>query len=367
MKKLNKSIVATLVLTTVLALNTQPAQAASTVTPTRIGGVDRYETSLMIAKEYQKATIGTSGKYDGAVLATGEDFPDALSGAPLAAVYGGPLLLVEKYATTPNATATLSYVKSTVKDGGEVNIIGGTGVIDASFDANLDKLRKEYLDSNNTAYVTGVFPVRRYGSDRYETSYSTFAGVRGPNKSTVKVYVVTGENFADALSISSKAAQEKAPIVMVNGATISNYLNISLDNSMEWESTISDIVIVGGTGVVSAEIETKLKEIVPAATFTRIAGVDRYATAAEVYNSYYKNATKIYVASGDSYPDALSAAPLAALTNSPVVLVDNKTGEVSPEVTKYLSSLTNPEVIVLGGTGAVSEQLVSKVVSLVSK
>ena len=83
---------------------------------TRIGGATRYETSVLIAKEFF-----SNPKY--AVLAYAENFPDGLCGGPLAINTNGPLILTK---TGKEAAATEyvtgNYITSGAVLGGEILI-----------------------------------------------------------------------------------------------------------------------------------------------------------------------------------------------------------------------------------------------------
>lgn len=77
----------------------------------RLAGTDRYETALIIAKEY--------GNLDKFVLADGRNYPDALSVAPFAHKNNEPILL-----TDPSHT---EFIKQIVKDNNtkEITVVGG--------------------------------------------------------------------------------------------------------------------------------------------------------------------------------------------------------------------------------------------------
>ena len=83
---------------------------------TRIGGSNRFETSVLVAKKFfPKAPAVT--------LAYGLDYPDGLCGGPLAMIYKCPLLLT----TSTNFTPAKNYAKSIGASSGAV--YGGTGLI----------------------------------------------------------------------------------------------------------------------------------------------------------------------------------------------------------------------------------------------
>jgi len=89
------------------------------------------------------------------------------------------------------------------------------------------------------------------------------------------VYVATGENFPDALGAAPAAALGRAPILLVAKDSIPT---ATADELMRLDP--DRIVIVGGTGVISAAVEAALGAYAP--TVDRIAGADRYQTAAEI-------------------------------------------------------------------------------------
>ena len=90
----------------------------------------------------------------------------------------------------------------------------------------------------------------------------------------------------------------------------------------------------------------------------RIAGADRYATAAAISKSRFSTASTVFVATGASFPDALAGAPAAARAKAPVLLTERW---YLPAPTASELARLNPSVIVvLGGTGAVSDGVVAK-------
>jgi len=97
------------------------------LTVTRVSGNDRYGTSLEIAR-YFEGVAGAGGSiptgHRVAALATGENFPDALAGASLAAKNGCPVLLVKKEQINAEIRAYLSGLNLE-----KLYIYGGSGVI----------------------------------------------------------------------------------------------------------------------------------------------------------------------------------------------------------------------------------------------
>lgn len=86
----------------------------------------------------------------------------------------------------------------------------------------------------------------------------------------------------------------------------------------------------------------------------RVAGADRYATAAAIAaEAFAQGVTIAYVATGTDFPDALAAAAAAGAMRAPVLLV---TPIGIPDATAaQLARLKPDRIIVVGGPGAVSD------------
>lgn len=100
-----------------------------------------------------------------------------------------------------------------------------------------------------------------------------------------------------------------------------------------------------------------------AATVERVAGGDRYATAAELSKlAFTPDTTTVYVATGLGFADALAASPVAGADGAPILLV---TQDSVPDATKTeLQRLTPNEIVIVGGTGAVSTAVEDQLKSL---
>lgn len=107
---------------------------------------------------------------------------------------------------------------------------------------------------------------------------------------------------------------------------------------------------------------TSAPEAYAAPTSSRIAGADRYGTAAAVSKAAFGDPSKVdtvFIAAGASFPDSLSAGPVATVRNAPVLLT-HKNGLPRATIDE-LRRLGPKEIIVIGGTGvipsAVGDQL----------
>lgn len=151
----------------------------------RLFGVDRYKTAIEIGKNLQSDTV---------VIATGENYPDALAIGPFASRKQYPILFTEK--------DTLNYdTKKALSDWSIKNaiIVGGAGVVSQNVYDEISRM--------------GITVNRLAGDDRYLTALSI---IKHFNDGSFKgIYVATGEDFPDALAGGPLAARNSSPIFMV--------------------------------------------------------------------------------------------------------------------------------------------------------
>jgi hypothetical protein len=99
-----------------------------------------------------------------------------------------------------------------------------------------------------------------------------------------------------------------------------------------------------------------IRAAVAAERIGRVAGADRYATAAAISAATFApDRPLVYVATGATFPDALAAAPAAAAAGGPVLLVSPTA--IPSAVAAELTRLRPGRIVVVGGPGAVSESV----------
>jgi putative cell wall-binding protein len=301
-------------------LTASPATADSSVE--RIAGIDRYATSVAIAEKYQP---GVPVVY----VATGSDYPDALSAAPAAASLGGPLLLTAPATLPSNVRAEIQRLTPAL-----VVVVGGSGAVSDSV----------YRDLSTLAPM-----IRRdEGVDRYATSLVVNARAF-PASTTKNAFFATGANFPDALSAAAAAGSTGSPVVLVNGfATGLDAQTSGLLDTLGVETA----TIAGGTGVVSVQIENALNARLGDSAVTRLAGEDRYGTSIAINSASFTTADTAYFAVGSGFADALAGAALAGHNNSPLFVVPSSC--VPAGVISALSSLGTTHRVLFGGVSVLS-------------
>jgi putative cell wall-binding protein len=194
------------------------------------------------------------------------------------------------------------------------------------------------------------------GANRYLTAVDISKKSFGPGVPVV--YVATGAGFPDALAAAPAAAAKGGPLLL----TATTALPTAVLKEIERLEPL-EIVVVGGTGVVSASVYNQLKSLTP--EIRRDAGADRYDTSRMIVERAFPDgsATAI-VATGGDFPDALAAAAAAGSINAPVVLVNGAATSVDAQTKAQLSTLKVKKAIIAGGTGVVSTRLESSLKSI---
>jgi putative cell wall-binding protein len=121
--------------------------------------------------------------------------------------------------------------------------------------------------------------------------------------------------------------------------------------------TPKQIVIVGGENSVSAAVATDLQRRYKSTGIIRIGGADRFEVSRNLISDPTFGAvasSKIYVASGLKFPDALSASPAAAKAKTPVLLVNGGATELSAAEKALLSGRAVTSATVFGGEDTLS-------------
>ena len=113
---------------------------------------------------------------------------------------------------------------------------------------------------------------------------------------------------------------------------------------------LSDEKPNGLLGRAAPVVQTVIKPFAPGAQ--RLSGADRYETAVSISRRFSPNVPVVYVATGATFPDALSAAAAAAAQGGPLLLTQTA---VLPEVVRAeIVRLAPARIVVAGGAAAVS-------------
>jgi putative cell wall-binding protein len=188
------------------------------------------------------------------------------------------------------------------------------------------------------------------GADRYVVSAKASAGRFGPMAAVA--YVASGDGFADALSASAVAGAEGGPVLLIKKDAIPRDIRDELTRLKP-----KRIVVVGGTSTISDETARALTEF--STDVKRIDGGDRYVVSATASRGTFGTARPVaYIASGETFPDALSGSAAAGRLGGPVLLT--KKDELPADVAAELTRLAPAKIVVLGGTSTISASVLAQ-------
>ena len=165
------------------------------------------------------------------------------------------------------------------------------------------------------------------------------------------VIVVSGNSYADTISASGLAGLLRYPVMYSSENGLCDQAMDFLDDRRP-----SRIIVIGGTAAVSDEVTSTLEGLPYVEQLERIGGADRYETASGVYaygainNAGWGSGDAIIVA-GENFPDAVSIAPYASFSRSPVFLA-REGSLLDDEVVNACAA--QDRVILVGGPDAVS-------------
>jgi len=198
----------------------------------RIGGLERYETAALVARAVPAETTT-------ALVASGADYPDALSAGTLSASEGLPLLLTDPAGLPPVTADALTDLGID-----RVLLAGGPEAVSEDVRAAIEALgvTVERIGGgarSGTAAAFARLAVERYG---YRTDH---------------VQLATGADFPDALAVAPHAGLERAPLLLTNrGGVIDPELAAYLAESVD---CLDAVHIAGGQVAVPLAIEDAVR------------------------------------------------------------------------------------------------------------
>ena len=304
-------------------VNTAPSESL------RIYGKDRYETSIKAADQLLKEQGRETFK--AVIVASGKDYPDALSAAYLAKVKDAPVLLTDDI----HLDFTIDYIQQHCEMNTDVYIVGGDGAVSNMIDKNLSTMTDKPMNV-----------IRLAGQNRYQTNIEVLKAAGVTNQ---QLLIVSGANFADAISAS--AVGKPLLLTAASGLT---------QEQTEYLATLTSetATIVGGTGAVTQKTENQIKEIFK--TTERVGGSNRYETSANLAKKFFVKSFTAMLAYGVTFPDGLSGAPLAMRYEGPMILVADTNYKYAKD---YVQSAGAGKTVTFGGPALISDATITAIIT----
>ncbi|EGW36991.1 vanW like family protein [Desulfosporosinus sp. OT] len=322
--------------------NPSDTNSSQIIAPDRLFGHTRYETAEAISEYY------SNGKVKNVVLSTGNEFADALSASVLAHEKEAPVLLVDT--SVDSSKDAIDYVIQHLDSSGTIYIIGGAGIISTEFETKLNNLGYQNI-------------VRIAGIDRYDTSYKIASSLNDLTVSTV--VIASGEQYPDALSISSFAANKGWPILLSPHEGLPQEIKNFLMERMP-----SKVYLAGGSGVISDNVKSEISSLLPQATVERLTGQSRFDTNVTIAETFAPIPSTVYLATGYDFADALAGSAVAAKNGDPIIFIDPSVPTLPKSTASYFAKLfandLSPNLVSFGGSGVVSDEIIKNSNDLIS-
>ncbi|MDP2233267.1 MAG: cell wall-binding repeat-containing protein [Actinomycetota bacterium] len=301
-------------------------------TSTRAADADRYSTAIAMSSDWPDDSCDT------VVLATGRDFPDALSASALAGTYECPLLLT--------GTTLRDDVKAEIERLGAstVVIVGGTSAVSQVV---------------QDALPGGVVADRIAGDNRYHTAELVARKIAAEEGDdfTHQAFIARGDGFADALAVSPFAYSQKIPVLLTKTTSLPGNTQLALT-----DLNIDSAALAGGESAVSSGVKSSVDAILVGmggSASERWWGQNRYETAATVarngIEAGWGTTAFVGLATGLNFPDALGGGAVCGSTGGVLLLTTGTS--LSPEADAFLTEYSGDvlEIRVFGGATVVTD------------
>lgn len=285
------------------------SRSADATTLDRMGGADRYETAVMVARRV--VAEGMAGST--VLLTTGENYPDAISAGGW---QGKAAVVLTKRQDVP--ASSLDLLKETWVR--EVFVIGGPSVI---ADSVIDRVRS-----------LGKSVTRLWGENRFETSVEVSKVTNGP-KSVKKIWLAPGNSFSDQLVAAAAARRSGGAFLIVPESGVLSSITTNEINRLAGEDTELRVV----------DHRSQLTEM----NLTRLSRLNFNGDPYEITVDTQAVSQTTIVASGENWPDALGGTRLVSASRGMIL---TRQSCAPPGVSTRLQGADR--LIVLGGQAALS-------------
>lgn len=333
----------------------------------RVWGTDRYTNAVAVSTlMWDNTNNGSYGSDYGPqdiFLANGMNYADASAAAALATQAEGVVLLTSGPTLNPATKAEISRLSESYywdDEDVKVWILGGKSSIPSS-------VVNEIRGMRNITMVERID-----GATRFDVAVRVAEITRDDDTEGSSVYldnlafICNSTAWADQLAVAPVAAWGEGVVLFTNKdgvpAQTMKFIN---------DAGVTDVVVVGGTSSVGAGALAQLKAAVGASNVTVLDGANRYATAKKVaqwgVDEYGMDGNLCVLASGQVFPDALTAAPVTWWTEGPLLLTR---GDVlSSEVTAFFdhNGGIDPGCYVVGGPNSIKPATMAKFQNLYKK
>ncbi|MFF2051758.1 cell wall-binding repeat-containing protein [Leifsonia sp. NPDC058194] len=207
--------------------------------------------------------------------------------------------------------------------------------------------------------ATTVLADRVAAVDRFTTAVEVSKA--GFPQTAPAVYVVSGEQYVDAISAGASAAKLGGPLLLTRSDVLPDATKAELQRLSP-----AQVRVVGGTISVTDAVLASIKSAVPAAAVSRIGGIDRFETSRATIRSAFTSAPLLYVVDSMDWATALVAGNEAISSKAPVLAINGAVGGLDQASIDFIRAMGTTEIRAIGGTSKINASVFSGLKSVVS-
>lgn len=304
---------------------------------TRLAGATRLQTAVALSQAGH-----ADGPSQAVIVVPADSHVEALIAAPLAGLLNAPILLSGPDGLDGTVIAEIERLAPKIS-----YLIGSTS-----------QLGQQVSDDLVQAGVAEQSRIT--AEDRYALSAAVAEVVLShPTPANSGMILALGDAevasraWPDALSATALAARTVTPVLLTEGDGLPDAVAELLASERPGLLTV-----VGGTAAIAADVAEEAAGIADA-EIRRLAGPTRYSTSVAVAQAAQEAGladSHVFVATGRNFPDALAAGPAAALSGSPLLLIDGLDAAGAPSSAGWLQDQAD-ELVVVGGIAVISDDV----------
>ncbi len=223
----------------------------------------------------------------------------------------------------------------------DVTLTAGVHEVTATATTNGGQLSRTWaVDAVEAMTVTRI-----EGEDRFATAVAVSQARYPSTRSAVSAVIARSDDYADALAGVPFALAVDGPLLLATTDGLPEATATELRRSVPAGATVH---LLGGEAALSTQVAVDVAAL--GYRVGRIAGADRYETAAQVAD-VMPASSRAFVVSGRTWPDALSASPVAGRDGVPILL--SRTDDLPVATMQALSRRRVTHVDVIGGESVV--------------
>ncbi len=297
---------------------------------------NRYDTAVGVSQ-----ARFDSDEASAVILASGENFPDALSATALTLEENAALLLTRRTTIPGNV---LQEIDRVVPNGSKIFVAGGEAAV----------------SSSALAQLPSHYQIERLAGANAE---ATAVEIAKKVPSTDKVFIANSRRFADGVSSGVATATNRIPLLLTRDGSLSP----ETKSYLLANPSLEKVEIIGGPAAVPVKVADEIAALPTVKSVQRIEGADRYETARKMMEKYVTDPKYVFVATGENFPDSLTGSSLAAQVGGALLL--SSFNKIKGGGLDYARNHNDTIVDgrILGGTAALSQLVEISLGSVLTK